>query len=253
MRGLMIHPSDLSYSIHQPNNHPRTRTRKRQIIWFNPPFNKSVQTNIGRIFRHLIDKHFPKSNKLYKIFNKNTVKLSYSCTENIQQIIKKHNKHIMNQPQSTHTTIPCNCRNNTQCPLQGSCNTQSVIYKATVTTPRLDTKKTYIGLTEGPWKQRYSQHKSSFNNRKYEQNTTLSKFFWNEKRQTGTEPTVSWSISKPIPAYNNISKRCLLCLTEKLSIITFKDQTQLLNKRSELLSKCRHENKFLLRNFKSKD
>ena len=86
----------------------------------------------------------------------------------------------MNQPQSTHTTIPCNCRNNTQCPLQGSCNTQSVIYKATVTTPRLDTKKTYIGLTEGPWKQRYSQHKSSFNNRKYEQNTTLSKFIWNE-------------------------------------------------------------------------
>ena len=247
------HPSDLSYSIHQPNNHPRTRTRKRQIIWFNPPFNKSVQTNIGRIFRHLIDKHFPKSNKLHKIFNKNTVKLSYSCTENIQQIIKKHNKHIMNQPQSTHTTIPCNCRNKTQCPLQGSCNSQSVIYKATVTTPRLDTKKTYIGLTEGPWKQRYSQHKSSFNNRKYEQNTTLSKFIWNEKRQTGTEPTVSWSISKPIPAYNNISKRCLLCLTEKLSIITFKDQAQLLNKRSELLSKCRHENKFLLRNFKSKD
>ena len=246
------HPSNFSYSNHQPNTRPQTRTRKRQILWFNPPFNKSVQTNIGRIFLHLIEKYFPKSNRLHKIFNKNTIKLSYSCTENIQQIIKKHNKRIMKQPERTQPTIPCNCRNKTQCPLQGSCNTQSVIYNATVTTPTLDTK-TYIGLTEGPWKQRYSQHKLSFNNHKYEQTTTLSKFIWNTKRQTGKTPEVSWSISKPIPSYTNTSKRCLLCLSEKLSIVTFKHPTQLLNKRSELLSKCRHENKFLLRNFKSKD
>ena len=31
------HPSNLSYSSHQPNNRAQTRTRKRQIIWFNPP------------------------------------------------------------------------------------------------------------------------------------------------------------------------------------------------------------------------
>ena len=106
---------------------------------------------------------------------------------------------------------------------------------------------------KGPWKQRYSRHKLSFNNHKYEQTTTLPKFIWNTKRQTGSAPEISWSISKPIPAYNNASKQCLLCLSEKLSIVTFTHPTQLLNKRSELLSKCRHENKFLLRNVKSKD
>ena len=58
---------------------PTKRKRKRNILWFNPPYNKSVQTNIGRIFLNLINKHFPNSGKLHKIFNKNTLKLSYSC------------------------------------------------------------------------------------------------------------------------------------------------------------------------------
>ena len=56
-----------------------------------------------------------------------------------------------------------------------------------------------------------------------------------------------------MPAYSNISKRCLLCLHEKLAFITFKEQDNLLNKRSALTNKCRHENKFLLSNYKSND
>ena len=47
--------------------------------------------------------------------------------------------------------------------------------------------------------------------------------------------------------HSNISKRCDLCLTEKLMIITA-NPDRILNKRSELISKCRHENKFYLRN-----
>ena len=52
------------------------KKRKRYIIWFNPPYSKSVKTNIGRIFIKLIGKHFPPNHKLVKIFNKNTIKLS---------------------------------------------------------------------------------------------------------------------------------------------------------------------------------
>ena len=129
-------------------------------------------------------------------------------------------------------------------------STQNVIYTATATTPSAS-PKTYIGLTEGPFKQRYSQHKLSFTHPKYKQSTTLSKFIWDSKT-AGVTPEVSWSISKTVPAYNNITKRCLLCLTEKLSIISFENQTDLLNNRSELLSKCRHQNKFLLSNFHAK-
>ena len=35
---------------------------------------------------------------------------------------------------------------------------------------------------KGSWKQRYSQHKLSFNSHKYKQITTLPKFIWNTKK-----------------------------------------------------------------------
>ena len=45
-------------------------------------------------------------------------------------------------------------------------------------------------------------------------------------------------------------KRWLLCLHKNIYIATYHDQEELLNKRLELISKCRHENKFLLANNK---
>ena len=52
----------------------KNKTRKRNITWFNPPFNITVATNVAKTFISLIDKHFPKDKKLSKIFNKNTIK-----------------------------------------------------------------------------------------------------------------------------------------------------------------------------------
>ena len=46
----------------------------------------------------------PKSNKLHKIFNRNTVKVSYCCTENLWSIIKTHNKKVTNATVETRTT-----------------------------------------------------------------------------------------------------------------------------------------------------
>ena len=37
----------------------KEKDRKRKIIWFNPPFSKSVKSSIGRIFLRLLSKHFP--------------------------------------------------------------------------------------------------------------------------------------------------------------------------------------------------
>ena len=110
------HTADLEFNP----NRPKKRNRKRNIIWFNPPFNKNIKTNIGKTFLKLIDKHFPRSSQLHKIFNRNTIKVSYSCTENMSMIIKKHNKKIINN-KATPTTPPCNCRKKTECPLNGNC------------------------------------------------------------------------------------------------------------------------------------
>ena len=67
----------------------KKKNRGRKSIWFTPPYNRQVITNIGRIFIELIKKHFPKHNALYKISNGNNVKIGYSCMDNFERIIKK--------------------------------------------------------------------------------------------------------------------------------------------------------------------
>ena len=124
---------------------------------------------------------------------------------------------------------------------------QKVSFINVVTT--LNDCKVYLGLTEDEWKKRYYNHTQSFRNKKYQKSTVLSSYIWELKNETGEMPELTWSIEKSIPAYSNISKRCLLCLHEKLAIVTYERPSELLNKRSELISKCRHENKYLPSNY----
>ena len=50
------HSGELEYE-NDPNRKLR-KTRKRNIVWFSPPFSGNVKTNIGREFLHLLAKHF---------------------------------------------------------------------------------------------------------------------------------------------------------------------------------------------------
>ena len=95
---------------YNPMPYNKRRNRKRQnILWFNPPFSKNVTTNIGDKFLNLLDHCFPKNHNLRKIFNRNTVKISYSCMNNTKQIIDNNNKKILkeknnNNNNNTHRT-----------------------------------------------------------------------------------------------------------------------------------------------------
>ena len=60
--------------------------------------------------------------------------------------------------------------------MENHCLTPSIVYNAKVTTTENPIGKNYIGLTEGPFKQRYTQHALSFRNRHYANSTELSKF-----------------------------------------------------------------------------
>ena len=77
----------LKYKPKNPNNPTASNNRKQKIIWFNPPFNKTVSTKVRHYFLNLIDKHFPQEHKFHQIFNRNNVKVSYSCTKNMKNII----------------------------------------------------------------------------------------------------------------------------------------------------------------------
>jgi len=171
----------------------RCRNRPRNIIWFNPPYSENVQTNIARSFLHLVDKHFPRSHILHKVFNRNNVKISYSYTNKMANIIKSHNsKFLAKDGTHVESNKSCNCRNKDVCPLDGGCLVNNVVYKATVTTTP-DKTKVYIGMTEHNFKSRYNNHKLSFKPRKHSQGIVLSKYIWDLK-DNNTDFSIKWSI-----------------------------------------------------------
>ena len=126
----------------------KIKNRSRNIILFNPPFNKSESTNIAKIFLRLINTHFPKSHSLHKILNRNTVKVSYSCMRNMSKIHTRHNSNITSTP-GTRLTL-CNPRIKEECPMDGKCQTMDAFYDCCVTLS--EPQKIYFGLAEGKWK-----------------------------------------------------------------------------------------------------
>ena len=47
------------------NYNQKNKNRKRKIIWFNPPFCKLANIDVGKYFLRLIDKHFKQDNILH--------------------------------------------------------------------------------------------------------------------------------------------------------------------------------------------
>ena len=66
--------------------------------------------------------------------------------------------------------------------------------------------KTYLGTTEGKIevKKRYNNHTNSFRHNGYSQDTTLSKYIWEIKKEYNEMPNLKWSIVKSVPSYSNI-------------------------------------------------
>ena len=90
-----LNESDFNTKLSYQNEPTERKNRSRKIIWFNPPYNESVKTNIGKQFLKLVKKHFQRHHKYNKIFNTNTIKLSYSCSTNMKNMIKQHNSRVL--------------------------------------------------------------------------------------------------------------------------------------------------------------
>ena len=154
--------------------------RSWNIIWFNLPYSQNAITNVAKRFLNLLDHHLPKSNKLHKIFNRNTVKVSYSCTE-ISSIISSHSKRLIKN--NSLDTKPCSCRTKSTCPLNSQCQTQDIICKCIVSTS-VNPDKVYLGTAEGDFKKCYHNHTKSFRNKRYTNGTSLSKYIRKKKGKT---------------------------------------------------------------------
>ena len=220
--------SEAGYDVklkYNPNKNTKQKNRKRNIVWFNPPYSKNVVTKVGHYFLKSLDKHFPRQHKLHKIFNKNAVKVSCSCTKNIKSIINSHNKRVLHQNRPCPNEEKCNCIKKELCPLNGNYQAENIVYEATITcNEQTYGENIYIGIAETTFKKRYSNHKRSFNLAVYQNDTELSKEFWKIKRRNSV-PKIKWRILRKCSHFNRSSLRCNLCLNEKLEIALFKGQT----------------------------
>ena len=154
------------------------------------------------------------------------------------------NRHVM-QPLVAIASRKCPL-----CPLPGNCLEENIVYRGKVTINDQEGEKNYIGCTAQTMKKRQYAHRDSFKYKNKKNGSRISQYIW-ELRNSGISMdniNIEWSVLDRATAYRNGTRKCNLCLTEKYHIIT--SPLDLINKRTEFISKCRHENKFYLMNYK---
>ena len=123
------------------------------------------------------------------------------------------------------------------------------VYQATVPNNKDDVERIYYGLRETAFNERYRNHTSSFRHEKNRNKTELN--IWVLKKDK-IVPSIKRNIIRIVRG-KPTSNYCRLCLTEKFFIINSIGDNRVLNKRSEFVNKCRHQNEYLIENLKLKD
>ena len=102
---------------------------------------------------------------------------------------------------------------------------QNTLYQADISL------KIYYGISGTKFKTRFSNHQKSFNHEKHKNDTQPSNELWNSKASK-EEPVLVWKILGQYQPYNVDTKRCLLCLNEKLQIVIYRGNN-MLNRQTE--------------------
>ena len=123
---------------------------------------------------------------------------------------KGHNSQI--------TFTPCNqlalynCQVKGECPMDGKCQTMEAICDCRVLSP--EPQKIFFELAEEKWKERYHNHKKSFNHKRYSRETTLSGYVWCLKGTLDVTPKL-----KSAPCYTQTSQKSVFCVCMKIWLL----------------------------------
>ena len=230
----------LEYKTATPKQ-KRSNKRKKDILWFNPPYNLNVMTNVGKEFFKLVDQCFPPGHPLRKIANRQVIKISYSTTPNMNKIIASTNSNILT-PEETQSKL-CNCLQDSPCPMGGKCLEKNIIYHAKVMEGNGQNCRNYVGNTSTEFKKRLSGHKHTFKNEQANQ-TVLSNHI-HKLESENKQYSVKWNIVGRGKPFSPISNTCSLCTSEKYFIL-FHPTLSDLNSKREIYSNCRHKQSILL-------
>ena len=146
------------------------------------------------------------------------------------------------QPTQNFQNKLCNCKQKSECPLEGQCLKKEIVYQATVNSEG-GKMENYVGLTANTFKESFSGHLFNFNHEN-SKGTTLSAHIWKLKNEN-KEYEISWKILQHAKPFTPENGQCALCTAEK-KIIIFKPESATLNTRNELGAHCKHKQTKLL-------
>ena len=256
---------ELKFEPRAEEGSSKRRRRKRDICWFNPPFCRSVITNVGKEFLRILDKCFPSGHPCHKALNRQSVKVSYRTMPNLGHIIASQNSKIIGKGEAHAAKRKCSCpaKDKPTCPLAGECLAENIIYQAKIKAlppkraeledeelmdPRLGKVQTYLGRTKPNWKSRLGNHTASFKNIGQRTDSGLSKYVWDLKGQKRGFK-LSWSLIARSTSYSPSLDICRLCLTEK-HLLMQQPGLGTLNVEDEFYAACRHKEPLLLSKIK---
>ena len=154
---------------------------------------------------------------------------------NIKSHISASNMKKLNPIQPKPSGEECKCANDrkiVQCPVNGQCTTNNVVYSAEIKSRY--TTKTYIGMTGRPFIDRFKEHRGNTKH-KHQKGTKLSKFIWTQ-RELGENinfEDLKWSLKNKAVPYWAGAKYCDTCLSEKTQI-ALSNPSEILNSRREI-------------------
>ena len=225
----------------------RNRQRKRNITWFNPPFDKKKSPlTLVDVFSNfltyisMLDIHITGFSieilwrchiVVCQTWDQSSVVISIGSWSLRKRLLPHH-------VPATVINLTTALWKDTHC-----MGVQSVLYTATISAPN-HTEKYYYCLSEPEFKSRYANHKSFLKYPSKRNTTELSKYYWelHDKGVDKKDIKVDWRIERQAHKYKCGTRRCDLCLTEKL-VIALADKSTMLNKRSEIISACPHRTK----------
>ena len=165
----------------------------------------NISTNVGKYFLNAVERHFGSDKTLKKLFNRNNIKVSYSCGPNVKQQVKGHNARVLKSHRKEELGCrvsqgdegrECNCRRGNTCPLGGKCLIKNIIYQATVSTDGDEDKDHYYtGQTTTTFKERLYNHTHSFKKASKRKSCALAQHIWDLKLSQ-KEYSISWKILK---------------------------------------------------------
>ena len=153
--------------------------------------------------------------------------------------------HLVSKHTNPVAAPSCSCYQKSEWPLNIKYLSKSLVYKAAILQPPSQINKYYYRTCEITFKERYNNNTTTFSNKSKKKTVKLSKHIW-ELKGNSIQYQISWDTASRAWPCNGGTRKCDLCMTEKL-MIAKAEPSSLLDTRDEFIFKCRHMNKFTLK------